>query len=62
MLWLDVWERNPRGIAFYRKWGFVEVGRQAFMLGEDLQNDLMTARYLNSALNSDGDTIATGVS
>ena len=27
-LWLKVWEDNPRGRAFYRRWGFVEVGRE----------------------------------
>lgn len=27
-LWLKVWEDNPRGRAFYRRWGFVEAGRE----------------------------------
>lgn len=27
-LWLKVWEGNPRGRAFYRRWGFGEVGRE----------------------------------
>jgi diamine N-acetyltransferase len=27
-LWLGVWERNSRGIAFYRKCGFADVGTQ----------------------------------
>jgi hypothetical protein len=26
VVWLDIWERNPRAIIFYRKWGFVEAG------------------------------------
>jgi GNAT superfamily N-acetyltransferase len=43
-IWLDVWEDNPRARAFYRKWGFVEVGRQIFQLGDDLQNDLLMQR------------------
>ena len=38
-LWLAVWERNPRAIAFYEKSGFRKVGRQTFMLGKDLQHD-----------------------
>jgi GNAT superfamily N-acetyltransferase len=25
-LWLAVWQRNPRAIAFYRKYGFVRAG------------------------------------
>jgi len=44
VLWLDVWERNSRAIAFYRKWGFVKVGTQDFRLGEDVQHDLLMAR------------------
>ena len=40
-VWLDVWERNSRAIAFYRQWGFVEVGTQVFQLGDDLQRDLL---------------------
>jgi diamine N-acetyltransferase len=44
--WLDVWEKNPRAIAFYTKWGFVKVGEQGFQLGDDLQNDWLMARIL----------------
>lgn len=43
-IWLDVWERNPRGIAFYKKWGFVVTGAQGFKLGADLQSDLIMQR------------------
>ena len=43
-LWLDVWEQNPRAIAFYRKWGFAVVGEQTFQLGDDLQHDLLMQR------------------
>ena len=43
-LWLGVWEHNPRAIAFYRKFGFVEVGMHDFMLGRDRQTDLIMAR------------------
>src|SRR5438552_204214 len=42
-LWLGVWERNPRAIAFYTKTGFRVVGRQPFMLGGDVQHDLVMA-------------------
>ncbi|MFM7706731.1 MAG: GNAT family N-acetyltransferase [Gammaproteobacteria bacterium] len=44
--WLGVWEENPRAIAFYRKQGFVEVGRKVFMVGTDPQRDLVMARTL----------------
>jgi len=43
-LWLGVWERNPRAIAFYRKCGFTEVGTQTFVLGTDHQRDLVLER------------------
>jgi GNAT superfamily N-acetyltransferase len=45
-LWLDVWEHNPRAIAFYKKWGFEVVGNQPFRLGDDLQHDLLMARSI----------------
>lgn len=46
VIWLDVWEKNPRAIAFYQKWGFEKVGEQGFQLGDDLQTDWIMARYI----------------
>lgn len=43
-LWLGVWERNPRAIAFYTKCGFVDVGEHAFLFGTDEQTDRVMAR------------------
>jgi diamine N-acetyltransferase len=43
-VWLGVWERNARAIAFYRRWGFADVGSQSFQLGSDLQTDRVMAR------------------
>jgi ribosomal protein S18 acetylase RimI-like enzyme len=43
-LWLGVWDRNARAIAFYQRWGFVDVGTQTFTLGHDVQSDLVMAR------------------
>jgi ribosomal protein S18 acetylase RimI-like enzyme len=43
-------ERNPRAIAFYRRIGFVEQGEQRFLLGTDLQRDLVLARPLDRPL------------
>ena len=40
-LWLGVWEKNPRAIAFYKKWGFVEIGTHMFVLGKDPQRDFV---------------------
>ena len=43
-IWLGVWERNPRAIAFYRKWGFEDVGSHDFLLGSDRQADRVMVR------------------
>lgn len=40
-VWLSVWERNPRAIAFYTKCGFRHVGEQDFWVGADRQTDLI---------------------
>jgi ribosomal protein S18 acetylase RimI-like enzyme len=40
-VWLGVWEKNPRAIAFYKKNGFVEFDKHIFRLGEDDQTDIM---------------------
>jgi len=43
-LWLGVWDRNPRAIAFYKKSGFRIVGSQPFQLGADRQRDFIMVR------------------
>ena len=43
-IWLGVWERNPRAIAFYTKWGFHDVGSHEFVLGSDRQTDRVMVR------------------
>ena len=47
-LWLGVWERNARAIAFYRKFGFIDVGPMSFMLGSDLQTDRIMCRPIGN--------------
>jgi GNAT superfamily N-acetyltransferase len=47
-LWLGVWERNPRAIAFYQKAGYVDVGAHRFVLGADPQTDRILARPLTT--------------
>ena len=42
-LWLGVWERNPRAIAFYAKSGFATCGEHVFQLGSDPQRDVVMA-------------------
>ena len=46
ILWLGVFQKNPRAIAFYKRQGFEIVGVQEFMVGSDLQHDYVMARRL----------------
>ena len=46
-IYLAVWERNARAIAFYRKVGFRKVGAQPFQLGKDVQTDQVMMRGLD---------------
>ncbi|HRO86747.1 GNAT family N-acetyltransferase [Denitratimonas tolerans] len=41
VVWLGVWEHNPRALAFYRKVGFAVAGEHVFPLGGDPQRDLV---------------------
>lgn len=50
-LWLGVWERNPKAIAFYRKHGFRVVGDHFFMLGHDRQRDLILTAQVDELLS-----------
>lgn len=40
-VWLGVWEKNSRAIAFYTKNGFVQFDEHVFMLGDDKQLDIL---------------------
>ena len=40
-VWLGVWEKNQRAIAFYKKCGFREVGTHVFFVGQDPQYDFV---------------------
>lgn len=46
-IWLGVWEKNERAIDFYRRFGFQEFGRHPFMLGSELQTDLLFKRPIS---------------
>lgn len=49
-IWLGVWERNPRAIAFYKKASFCDVGSKIYAVGADKQIDrvLVTSVSLGS--------------
>ena len=46
VVWLGVWEKNPRAISFYNKWGFEKFGEHSFLLGDDLQTDWLLMKKL----------------
>jgi ribosomal protein S18 acetylase RimI-like enzyme len=48
-IWLGVWERNDRALAFYRKFGFRGVGDHVFQLGRDSQRDLVMVLKVRAA-------------
>lgn len=55
-LWLGVWERNARAIAFYERWGFKAVGAHVFRLGSDDQTDLIMERPVHDVEHNDGES------
>jgi diamine N-acetyltransferase len=46
VMWLGVWEYNPRAQRFYEKNGFAVVGKHTFQLGADPQTDLLMQKIL----------------
>ena len=46
MLWLGVWEFNPKAKAFYERAGFVPFGTHIFQLGSDKQTDILMNIYI----------------
>ena len=48
-VWLGVWERNDRAIAFYKKCGFAEIGKMDFHVGSDRQTDVVMVRGLSTS-------------
>ena len=41
VIWLGVWEQNPKAINFYTKVGFEKFGQHIFQLGDDAQTDYL---------------------
>lgn len=46
VIWLGVWEYNPRAQRFYEKNGFRVVGKHVFQLGSDPQTDLLMQKEI----------------
>lgn len=45
-IWLGVWEKNEKAIAFYQSKGFVQTGSHSFYMGEEEQVDLIMRKTL----------------
>lgn len=43
---LGVWERNTHALEFYRRFGFKPIGQHEFVLGSDVQTDLILRKGL----------------
>lgn len=43
---LGVWEKNTRAIEFYQRFGFKTIGQHEFVVGQDVQNDLILRKGL----------------
>lgn len=46
VIWLGVWEYNPRAIHFYERWGFEKFGKHSFLLGFDEQTDILMKKKI----------------
>lgn len=38
-IWLGVWEKNEKALAFYKKHEFRKIGEHSFVIGIDVQTD-----------------------
>jgi ribosomal protein S18 acetylase RimI-like enzyme len=45
-LWLGVWEHNHKALAFYKSHGFRRFGAHPYVLGSDVQTDLLLRKDL----------------
>jgi ribosomal protein S18 acetylase RimI-like enzyme len=46
-VWLCVWQKNDKAIRFYKKHGFVIIAKASFVLGTDVQDDWIMAKYFD---------------
>jgi len=45
-VWLGVWEHNEKAMGFYQRYGFEVFSSHPFLLGDDLQTDLLMKKVL----------------
>jgi len=46
LVWLGVWEHNHSAVNFYKRWGFELFGEHPFILGNDIQTDVLMKKKL----------------
>ena len=54
MVWLGVWEHNYKALKFYKDFGFELFGSHPFVLGDDVQTDVLMKRPLPGPLRGRG--------
>jgi GNAT superfamily N-acetyltransferase len=54
VMWLGVWEHNPRAQRFYQRNGFSFCGTHIFQLGSDPQTDLLMRKELFTTEDTEG--------
>ncbi|MUG47816.1 GNAT family N-acetyltransferase [Paenibacillus woosongensis] len=45
-IWLGVWEKNEKAIAFYKKMGFIQAGAHSFYMGDEEQMDFIMIKHI----------------
>ncbi|CAI3922752.1 GNAT family N-acetyltransferase [Commensalibacter papalotli (ex Botero et al. 2024)] len=45
-VWLGVWEKNLKAISFYQKNGLTAFDKHEFILGKDIQTDILMRKYI----------------
>lgn len=45
-IWLGVWEKNDKAIAFYEKMGFIQTGSHPFYMGDEEQLDYIMTKEI----------------
>lgn len=45
-VWLGVWEHNQKAISFYTKNGFIAFDKHDFILGKDIQTDILMRKNI----------------
>ena len=48
LVWLGVWEHNPKAMSFYKKWGFIDIDHpHEFYVGNTVHTDYWMIKFIN---------------